>query len=61
MEAQVGDKEDDELHARFKNEKGGIPKDQENFDIVNTKNLKSAGLYYVGFNKNHITTLSLIV
>ena len=41
LAAQVGDKEDAELHARVKNYKGGIPKDQENSDIVNMKNLKS--------------------
>ena len=48
---QVGDKEDDELHARVKNDKGGIPKYQENFDIVNMNNIKSTGLYDLGFNK----------
>lgn len=51
LPAQVGDKEDVELHARVKNVKGGIPKDQENSDVVNTKNLKLAGLYDLGFNK----------
>ena len=51
MEARVGDKEDDELHARVKNDKGGIPKYQENFDIVSMKKLKSAGLYDLRFNK----------
>lgn len=51
LAAQVGDKEDAELHARVKNYKGGIPKDQENSDIVNMKNLKSAGLYDLGFDK----------
>ena len=40
MEARVGDKEDDEQHARVKNDKGGIPKHQDNFDIVNMKDLK---------------------
>ena len=39
------------MHARVKNDKGGIPKDQENFDIGNMKNLKSVGLYDLGFNK----------
>ena len=48
---QVGDKGDDELHARVENDKGGIPKYQENFNIVNMNNLKSAGLYDLGFNK----------
>ena len=48
---QVGDKEDDELHARVKNDKGSIPKYQDNFDIENMKNLKSTGLYDLGFNK----------
>ena len=50
------------MHPRVKNDKGGIPKDHENFDIVNMKNLKSTWLYDLGFNKkshNHLISSSL--
>lgn len=49
--AQVGDKEDAELSARVKNDKGGIPKEKENSNIANTKKLNPAGQYDLGFNK----------
>lgn len=49
--AQVGDKEDNELSAKVKNNKGGIPKEQENSNIVNVNKLNSTGLYDLGFNK----------
>lgn len=49
--AQVGDKEDDEPSAQVKNDKVGIPKEQENSNIVNMNKLNSTGLYDLGFNK----------
>lgn len=49
--AQVGDKEDDEPSAQVKNDKVGIPKEQENSNIVNMNRLNSTGLYDLGFNK----------
>lgn len=49
--AQVGDKEDDEPSAQVKNDKVGIPKEQENSNMVNMNKLNSTGLYDLGFNK----------
>jgi hypothetical protein len=40
------------LSDRVKNDNDGIPREQENSNIANTKKLMSIGIYDIGFNKN---------